>query len=469
MYKFTTLSLVLLFGVLVSAGPMGKISIPLQRSLQNKPLADIFVSFQRSTSEVLDQVQSQSTFALLTRGERATAVYQALTAHATDTQQNVLEMLHSPKYFSLQIQSLWITNQVFVRGADSSLIHSLAALDEVSEITENGAIYLDEPTEVGSPMEGRGSSLANEWGIEKIRAPEAWKLGVTGVGAVVGIIDTGARHTHEALRNSFRGGSHSWFNPYSKTQFPHDGHGHGTHVTGTAVGGFGVGVAPGAQWISCKGMTDSGSGTWVELKLCGQFMACPHDHNGQNSDCSKVPDVVSNSWGVGRGSTEFDDVLRAWHVAGIVPVKSLGNGGPSCKSGTSPGDSQVGILGIGATTGSDNIAYFSSRGPSFWDEQKPQVAAPGDNVRSSVSTSDTAYSSMSGTSMAAPHVAGLVALLRSRKPDLTYAQIQTALESSAARELLFTGEVCFGVPDNQWPNYKYGFGRIDAFAAVSRL
>jgi subtilisin family serine protease len=345
------------------------------------------------------------------------------------------------------------------------LVESLASRDEVSSIEEDGFVYIDDPVTVNSEV-GQDPGTLAEWGITKIQAEQAWAVAGTGTGAVIGVIDTGARPSHEAIRAGYRGGTHSWYDPARKSATPGDGHGHGTHVTGTIAGSNGIGVAPGAKWISCKGLQDNGGGSFADIVECGQFMACPHTFDGQQPDCSLVPHAVSNSWSAGSANNFFDGVIQAWHAANIIPIFSQGNGGSSCQTGRSPADSVAGTIAVGSTTNVDAISTFSSRGPSYQGHQKPDVSAPGENVRSAGHLSDTAYASMSGTSMACPHVAGLVALIKSRKPDAKFADIKRILETSSDRNLVFDGQVCATVPDNQFPNYKYGHGRINALKAV---
>jgi len=397
------------------------------------------------------------------RGQKATAVYNALVAHAAESQEAVLQMLDSPRYFTLKVKSLWITNQIYVQGADQSLVESLASRDEVSSIEEDGFVFIDDPVSVKSDED---SGTLAEWGITKIQAEAAWAVAGNGQGAVIGIIDTGARPTHEAIRTGYRGGTHSWYDPARKTQTPGDGHEHGTHVTGTIAGSHGIGVAPGAKWISCKGLQDNGGGSFADIIECGEFMACPHTFDGQRPDCTLVPDAVSNSWSAGSANNFFDDVLRAWHAVDIIPIFSQGNGGSACQTGRSPGDSVAGTIAVGSTTSIDAISTFSSRGPSYQGHQKPDVSAPGENVRSAGHSGDSAYVTMSGTSMACPHVAGLVALLKSVKPNAKFHEIKMILESSTDRNLEFDGQVCSSVPDHQFPNFKYGHGRINALKAV---
>jgi subtilisin family serine protease len=444
----------------VHSAPAGsKIDWVLKKTLSTKARANILVSMKETTHAALEQV-SRGTYS--TRGARAQAVYDALNNLAAESQKNVLEMLNSPRFFAITTKTLWISNQIYIQGADAYLVDSLAAMDEVAKIDEEVIVYLDDPVEGDADVKA-------EWGVEKIRAPQAWSAGGTdGAGATVCVIDTGLRYTHMELRDAYKGDSRSWYNPYSKTQFPGDGHGHGTHCSGTVAGASGLGVAPGAKLIECKGLQDNGSGSNAALLECAQFATCPTDYMGNNPDCNAAPDAASNSWGGGAGNNWYDAAIRAWHAAGVVPVFANGNNGASCSTSISPGDTNEQVISVGATTSTDTIASFSSRGPSFSGQQKPDVSAPGNQVVSAGIASDTARATMSGTSMACPHVAGLVALLRARNPNMSFATIKNVIQATAVAGVS-SGQTCAGVPDTAKPNYTFGHGRIDALNAINAI
>jgi len=453
----------LVAGALAAPASNAKVHSFLRKTLETKSRVNILISMKQSINPVLDALDAR---AFSTRADKATAVYTSLKALADETQAAVLEMLNSPRFFAINVRSFWITNQIYVQGADQYLIDSVAEMDNVSWIEEEEIVYLPEVTADPQP----GNTILAEWGIDKIQTEQAWAAaGTNGAGAVVGVIDTGARHTHNLLTASYKGGNYAWYNPYASQANPTDGHGHGTHVTGTIAGSGGIGVAPGAKWISCKGLRDDGSGTNAGLLACGQFIACPHNYQGNNPDCSQAPDVSSNSWGGSGGQTWFDGVIRTWHSAGVIPVFAAANSGPSCRTTGSPADSGADVIAVGATTSTDAIASFSSRGPANSGIQKPQVSAPGNSVRSAGHGSNTAYATMSGTSMACPHVAGLVGLLRSKNRNVSYANVKTILQNNADRNLSFSGQVCSNVGDSTWPNYTFGYGRINALRAVNAL
>lgn len=151
--------------------------------------------------------------------------------------------------------------------------------------------------------------------------------------------------------------------------------------------------------MSCRGC-DTSSCTEAALTTCGEFIACPHGPSSTaNCDVSKKPHVVNNSWGGGQGDPWYDAVIRAWIAVGVVPVFSNGNSGSFCGSANSPADN-VDVIGVGSTVSDDTLSYFSSRGPTVDGDVKPDISAPGSDVRSSYYLSDTSYSSLSGTSMA---------------------------------------------------------------------
>jgi subtilisin family serine protease len=455
-----TLSFCLLVTLVTSApSTSSKISPSLQTILKGKThQLNIFVSFAQGTAEVLSKVSLQTS--AFSRSDRVTALYNALNAHAAISQKNIIEFLAQPKFFATKVQSFWITNQIYVQSADASLIASLASFDEVSRIEEEQIVHLNDQPISNSECE---ESVLAEANIEKVKAPEAWAAGFDGTGSVIGVIDTGARVTHEALQASYRGSTHSWFNPYAQTATPADGNGHGTHVTGIVAGSqaSGIGVAPGAKWIACKGLNDQGSGTQSALISCGQFMICPHTYAGQNPDCSAAPDAVSNSWGP-VAAAFFQDVINAWRAAKIVPIFAQGASG-FCVASSPP----AGVIMVGATTADDGAATFSGGGPAGANGRiTPDIVAPGQAIKSAGHTSDTAYVAFSGTSMAAPHVAGLVGILRGKNPGADFDEIYDTITSTAERNLKFSGRTCDGIPDDQFPNHSFGWGRIDCLAAV---
>jgi subtilisin family serine protease len=330
-----------------------------------------------------------------------------------------------------------------------------------------------------------------EWNISQVNAPAVWALGYTGQGAIVAGADTGYDWDHPALVGHYRGWdgtnanhNYNWHDAIHSgssgcgvnSPAPCDGHWHGTHTMGTMVGDDGaanrIGMAPGARWIGTRNMNDSGAGTPATYSECFEWFIAPTDLNGQNPDPARAPDVINNSWGcpASEGCTS-PDVLRTvvenTRAAGIVVVASAGNDGSGCSTINVPPSIYEAAFTVGATDGSDAAASFSSRGPVTVDgsgRRKPDVSAPGVSVRSS--TPGTGYALSSGTSMAGPHVAGLVALVLSAHPGLKgqVDRIETLLEKTCRPRT--TTQNCGTIPGTNVPNNTYGWGRIDALAAV---
>jgi len=275
------------------------------------------------------------------------------------------------------------------------------------------------------------------------------------------------RVTHEALRDNYLG-EYGWFDPYMHTDTPNDQNGHGTHTTGTICGTTaGIGVYPEAEWLACKGCNTSYCGIY-SLVRCGQFVLCPTLPDGSNPDCSKAPHLVSNSWGIDQGNHKwYNGVIEAWQVGRVIPIFSNGNSGPSC--GTAGYPASLHTIGVGSTTISDSISSFSSVGPTMDGRMKPDISAPGSNVNSASHTADNAYRSLSGTSMACPHVAGVTGILLAYNPNLSFNELTQSLFTGADRTLEYSGRACEGIPDNVFPNHVFGHGRVNAYRSLQNL
>ncbi len=352
----------------------------------------------------------------------------------------------------------WIFNGIAVRARPDTL-RALAARPEVTLVRlDRYRQYLARTQVSLLPFIREGEGGMAEWNLSRIRAPEVWAtLSISGTGAVVAGMDTGADWLHPALRTNYRGynphgpAQHrgNWYDPVTGSLYPIDDHGHGTHTLGTAVGGEGIGVAPGARWIGVKVLDRYGYGydSWIHAGF--QWLLAPA------GDPALAPDVINCSWGDENSlSVEFQQDLRALRAAGIFVVFANGNSGPGPGTVISPA-SLPEAFAVGATDSEDRVAYFSSRGPSPWGEVRPHVVAPGVGVRSALPGG--IYGLMSGTSMATPHVAGLVALLRAVSPTLDITRTAYLITSTA-------------VPlSTTVPNNDSGWGRIDAFAAVASL
>ncbi len=398
---------------------------------------------------------------LTERASRCAHIVSILRSAAARAQGDLVDRLERAQAAGQVISytPFWIFNGVAVQ-AQPALIEELALRPEIAAIQlDHYRQWLPNTSAISNlPTANLQSLTAVEWGVDRIRAPEVWaSLHVSGTGAVVAGMDTGVDWLHPALRERYRGYAphgpsnhvYNWYDATGGALYPVDGHGHGTHTMGSIVGQDGVGVAPGAQWIAVKVLNNQGQGydSWIHAGF--QWLLAP------GGDPAQSPDVVNNSWGNDIGSlTTFQDDLRALRAAGILAVFSSGNNGPNRATVGSPA-SLPEAFAVGASDSDDEAANFSSRGPSPWGEIRPHVVAPGVNVRSSLPGG--AYGVKNGTSMAAPHVAGIAALLRSISPTLSVTRTAYLITRTA---------LPLGDPV---PNNDTGWGRVDAFAAVVAL
>ena len=402
---------------------------------------------------------------------RGRAVYDQLNATADASQGSIKALLDEQ---GAAYEAFFITNAIYVPSGSLALATEVARSPEVAQILGPPNYVLEEPvsrdagTDSAAPT-ATNSASAVEWGLTNIRAPQVWATGNEGQGIVVANIDTGVQYNHPALVAQYRGNkgggsfnhNYNWFRASGSSQFPVDGNGHGTHTMGTMVGDDGgsnqIGVAPRAKWITANGCCPSDAA----LIASGQWMLAPKKLDGSRPRPKKRPHIVNNSWGSSSPSDApfMEDVILAWEASGIFGQWSNGNSGPSCHTSGSPGSRLV-TYSAGAYDISNNIASFSARGPGQSSGIKPNIAAPGVNVRSSVPTNG--YANFSGTSMSSPHVAGAIALLWSGVPSL-------ARDIDATRALLddtainVSALTCGGTVDD---NNVFGEGRLDAKALV---
>jgi uncharacterized repeat protein (TIGR01451 family) len=398
-------------------------------------------------------------------------VVSALQSTATRSQAPIVSYLDEAKPTGgvEQYTQFWIVNAIAIQ-ARPAVIHELATRPEVASvrldhcrqwIMESSPRLQPPVSNLQSPIPQ--SAIHNlqsvEWGIAQIRADEVWSsLHISGTNTIVAGVDTGVDWLHPALQANYRGynphgPSNHVYNWHDATDldavYPVDDNGHGTHTMGTIAGQGGIGVAPGVEWIAVKIISNRGWSydSWIHSGL--QWLLAP----GGNPDMA--PDVVNCSWGSDDGYlTTFQSDLRALRAADIFVVFANGNNGPGAATVGSPA-SMPEAFAVGATDQYDLVAQFSSRGPSPWGEIRPHVVAPGINVRSSAPGGG--YGLRQGTSMAAPHVTGIAALLRSVSPTLSITSTAHIITSTA---------VPLGDPI---PNNDTGWGRVDALAAVATL
>nr|WP_034680172.1 S8 family serine peptidase [Caldalkalibacillus mannanilyticus] len=377
-----------------------------------------------------------------------------------------------------EYESFFIVNALAITSTQE-VMEKLAYHYEVEKILPNKEHFLDKversPEQI-SLQAGKENAPSNiEWNIEQVNAPQVWEMGIDGSGIVIANLDSGVELTHPALQRKWRGYDANgnianpelhWYDAHSGASLPTDTDGHGTHVMGTSVGSEEngtnvVGVAPGAQWIAVRIFNPS---TTDQIILRGgQWILAPVDSEG-NLHPELAPDVVTNSWGGGPGINEwFRPIVQAWRAAEIFPEFSAGNtratnpGGPG--SVATPANYPESFA-VGATDINNNLAGFSLRGPSPYGEIKPQVSAPGVNIRSSVPGGGY-EGGWNGTSMSGPHVSGLVALLLQVNSSLTVDQLEEIIESTA---IPLTNSEYPEVPNN-----GFGHGLINCYDAVMSI
>ncbi|MEU5909470.1 S8 family serine peptidase [Micromonospora sp. NPDC047527] len=434
-----------------------KIRPELAKQLQAKNAGDFWIRFK-------DRADLSKVSTIKDWTKRGAAVAETLRKTAAESQGKIRAELDSS---GAKYETFWATNAIKVNSGTLAMAQKFAAHSEVE------GLYAPVAYEVPETIKGADEKTVNalEWGIANINADDVWsQYGVTGEGITIANIDTGVQFDHPALVNSYRGNNgdgtfdhnYNWFNAAGTcSAAPCDNDGHGTHTMGTMAGSAGanqIGVAPGVKWIAANGCCPSDAA----LIESGQWMLEPTDLNGQNPDASKRPNIINNSWGTRLPSNEpfMEDVTLAWTASGIFGVWSNGNSGPACQTSGSPG-SLASNYSTGAYDVNNNVAGFSARGAGQNGEIKPNISAPGVNIRSSIPGST--YGSISGTSMAAPHLAGAIALLYSAAPSLVG-------DVNATRTLLNGAAIdkadsqCGGTAAD---NNVYGEGRLDALALLN--
>jgi bacillopeptidase F len=358
-------------------------------------------------------------------------------------------------------QSLWIVNGMAAEVPVASL-DGLARRAGVERVYLNETVELPPaPVPAGTP----GNPPLTYWNISEIRVTDLWQFGYLGTGVVVATMDTGVDAQHADIGAKWRGGGNSWYDPNGEHATPFDADGHGTGVMGLIVGGnaggFDIGVAPDAQWIAVKIFSDAGQSDLATIHLGFQWLLDPDGDLAPDD----APEIVNSSW-VLRGTEgqclgEFSPDIAALRTAGIAVVFSAGNGGPGGGTSMDPANDPA-SLSVGAVDSSQRVPNFSSRGPSACDGGVyPTLVAPGEDVLTAGLTSNgsnpTAYAFSTGTSFAAPHVAGAMAVLKSASPARAMTEIESAIRDGAL-DLGTAG-----------PDDKSGAGLLDVVEAYMLL
>ena len=339
------------------------------------------------------------------------------------------------------LDDLW-SSQALVMQVDRASLRALKKRGDIEAIIANKPIQLAKPM-IGPKVKMDETKFT--YGLQLLHVPEAWQLGIKGAGTIVGIIDSGIDHHHPDLQGRV----------FEEKDFTKDGTtedklGHGTHVAGTIAGGnasgIQIGISPKSKLVIAKVFGKTGSTDMATLLKAMQWVLDP-DGNPNTND---TPRVINNSWGAAsQFILGFRNIVQTWRRFNIFPNFAAGNSGPRWMSTGAPARYPFSFA-VAAVDENETVASFSSRGPSLWlrgwgtaDHEtlhwwqkwwpklytKPDVSAPGVSVYSSLPGGK--YGRYSGTSMATPHVTGVVALALGANPNLSVDQLEQILESSA--------------------------------------
>ncbi|MCX7837257.1 MAG: S8 family serine peptidase [candidate division WOR-3 bacterium] len=377
-------------------------------------------------------------------------------------QKPILDFLKNYPTEVKDVKCFFLVSDIALK-AKPSLIYRLAEREDILFIIDDFENYIIKPVKKVSAPDITDTP---EWNIVKVKADSCWMEGYNGEGIIVSNLDTGVDITHPALSGKWRS-SNGWFDGVNGRTTPYDDNGHGTHTMGTICGGDGlgpfendIGVAPGATFICAKGFNSLGQGNTSWIASCLDWFA----QYGR-------PHLISNSWGSSRTTTFWFSYVNNLRNLGIIVIGAIGNSGPSSNTSQPPGSYPT-VIGVGATDMSDNIASFSSRGPSpnsdpwnnqnywprtDWNLINPAVSAPGVNVRSCVPGGG--YQNWDGTSMACPHVAGCVALMLQKRNNITPDEAFN----------LITNNCDYPSQGGPYPNNNYGWGRLNCKKVLNAI
>ncbi len=427
-------------------------------------------------------------------------VYSALVQHANQSQAGLRQTLdrlgvaYTPYYLvnGLEVDGGLLTSLLLRTRPEVNRILPSPVMRPLPEPTKPGKSQINPPAEP-------------QWNLTNIGADRVWtEFGVRGQGVTIGQSDSGVDWKHPEVRAAYRGGEgdhdYNWLDPWTHTGEPTDYGGHGTHTLGSILGET-VGVAPDATWYACANLQRNLGNPALYL-ACMQFMLAPYPQNGDpftDGDPTRSANVLNNSWGCpeeyeGCDPESLLPAVRALRTAGIFVVASAGNDGPACNTVRDPIAIYDESFSVGAVDQANNLAPFSSAGPVTVDgsgRTKPDILAPGVDVLSAIP--GDGYTEYSGTSMAGPHVAGVVALLWSANPDLVgdidrteqiLIATATSFSGTLAADSFFLpsepaegleadsaaqGDAClYQVDISQRPNNVAGYGVVNAYEAVKR-
>ena len=403
--------------------------------------------------------------------ERGRWVVDQLRGTAEQSQAKAVAMVEEAGICIHRTSVNWIANTMIFAGPPD-LGQRVAGLPGVKAVLSEDSPAFDRAFYDKVPAPSRPA-----WDLQMVKAPQAWSRGITGTGVTVGIIDTGVDWRHPALMPRYRGYNgegkpldfdRNWWSPLDRfMDEPMYTSPHGTHVTGTAVGGTGlpggapIGAAPGARFMAAVACTASACPLAGVLSGL-QFMIAPTDRQGRDPDPAMRPQIVSNSWQRNAEEVPLERAVTALEASGVLPVFAVGNDGPACDTAKTPGSADDRLMSVGAVDRAGQVAAFSGRGPAPGGGADPDVVAPGAGLVSSIPT--RAYAASDGTSMAAPQVAGVAALVMQANPALVgkNEEIVKIIRQTARP----AGDDTCGTTDGGRRNNSGGYGIVDADAAV---
>ncbi|GAB9476998.1 hypothetical protein Gpo141_00014056 [Globisporangium polare] len=453
-----------------------KVHQSVHRALQTEGTVNLIVTLGDGTESVLESFQEA---AYVSRAAKIQALKGQLESAHAPLVAPVTKMLSQEATSAsglppfANFKTFWISNQVFIESATFDLVEKLSELPSVAEIREEVvAVASNQVASDASVSDASTKELVGyEWNVQKIGAPKVWADGNIGQGVLVASIGSGVRASHEALARNFIGDKLGWFDPENPTGSltAKDVNGLGTHLMATIAGSKGVGVAPGASWMTCKGCRVT-TCPESDLIACAQWILCPpsassSSNNGTSTTCGTAPRVVHNSWSGVQNDNWFKPSVDAWEKADIVPIFPSGDAGGACGSITSPGD-YPNVISVGSVSSANALSAFGAKGPGLNKRTKPDIVAPGSRTRAAGNASDTDYITKSSTSIAAAHIAGSVALLLSAQPDFSVSEVKVALftttDQTGLAQTAALNLTCGGTSDKVWPNNQFGHGLVNA-------